>query len=347
MAEYLHVNFLWDDAAAPSRPRRTVLVYRSNLLGSDQRITNTGGGNTSSKIIEKHPLTGEALDVLWVKGSGGDLRTSKRANFAALEMKKFKALEPMYQNAAEKGVKSPIEDKMVSMYPHCTFSLNPTASSIDTPLHGFLPARHVDHMHPNALIAVAASKNAEKLTKEIFGDELVHVPGSRPGFDLGLRHAAKSRRPPPKPAASSWVSTASSTGPMTTTPATPSPSTSSKKRPVSSNRKTRAKKPSAAKSTPRLPDDRRDELLVDILPWLRGQVSQGGRGFIATVESTPAVLRFVNSIDAPALAELGTSCPDHFLRTKIKPLYVPWNPATGDLASLKGNARAKSRQVPR
>src|SRR4051812_39134057 len=160
MTSYRFVNYAWDDAKASSLDPVGRLIYRSNLLGSDQRITNTGGGNTSSKIMEKHPLTGEALDVLWVKGSGGDLRTSKRGNFAALEMTKLKALEPIYHGAPAKGVKSSIEDKMVSLYPHCTFNLNPTASSIDTPLHGFLPARHVDHMHPNACIAVAASKNA-------------------------------------------------------------------------------------------------------------------------------------------------------------------------------------------
>ncbi len=183
---YKFVNNLWDDAVASKLDPVGRLVYRSNLLGSDQRITNTGGGNTSSKIIEKDPLTGEDVEVLWVKGSGGDLRTSKRENFSSLYQQKLLDLQKLYAQRGDKGVKSQAEDDMVAMYFHTTFNLNPRASSIDTPLHSFIPGKHVDHMHPNAIIAIAASRRCEELTKEIFGDEMDYVPWMRPGFELGL-----------------------------------------------------------------------------------------------------------------------------------------------------------------
>src|ERR1700744_1198975 len=181
-----HVNYLWDDQKANSLSPAERLIYRSNLLGSDQRITNTGGGNTSAKITEKDPLTGEPVEVLWVKGSGGDLRTSKRENFSSLYLGKVLGLESKYNAANPKGPKTAVEDEMVGMYNHATFNLNPRASSIDTPLHAFLSAKHVDHTHPNAAIAVAATKNSEKLTKEIYGDEVAYVRWQRPGFELGL-----------------------------------------------------------------------------------------------------------------------------------------------------------------
>ena len=154
--DYEFVNDCWDDAVADAMEPADRLVYRSNCLGSDQRITNTGGGNTSSKIFEVDPLTNEKADILWVKGSGGDLRTAKRANFASLYMDKLLSLIPNYESATDNGPKTPAEDAMVGYFPHCTYNLNPRASSIDTPLHGFLPARHVDHMHPNSVIAIAA-----------------------------------------------------------------------------------------------------------------------------------------------------------------------------------------------
>src|SRR5688572_4492911 len=186
MPSYKYVNYLWDDAKAASLDPVGRLVYRSNLLGSDQRITNTGGGNTSSKLAEKDPLSGESVEVLWVKGSGGDLRSSAKENFSSLYQQKLIDLQKAYAARKDKGPKSPAEDDMVAMYNHCTFNLNPRASSIDTPLHSFIPARHVDHTHPNAPIAVAASANSVKLTKEIYGDEVIHTPWLRPGFELGL-----------------------------------------------------------------------------------------------------------------------------------------------------------------
>src|SRR3954466_12065791 len=173
MPSYKFVNYAWDDAKAASLDPVGRLVYRSNLLGSDQRITNTGGGNTSSKITEKDPLTGQTTEVLWVKGSGGDLRTSLRENFSSLYQEKLLGLQKLYATLPGTGPKTEAEDKMVGMYTHATFNLNPRASSIDTPLHSFIPYEHVDHMHPNAAISVAASRNSVPLTKEIYGDEVI------------------------------------------------------------------------------------------------------------------------------------------------------------------------------
>src|SRR5262245_24388055 len=185
-SSYKFVNHLWDDVAAAKLDAVGRLIYRSNLLGSDLRITNTGGGNTSSKILETDPLTGSQVDVLWVKGSGGDLRTSTRENFSSLYQDKLIALQKVYAARPDKGLKAQAEDDMVGMYTHTTFNLNPRASSIDTPLHSFLPGKHVDHMHPNAVIAIAASQNCEKLTQEIFGGQMAYVKWMRPGFELGL-----------------------------------------------------------------------------------------------------------------------------------------------------------------
>src|SRR5437868_8700670 len=196
MPAFKHVNFLWDDAKAASRDPVGRLVYRSNLLGSDQRITNTGGGNTSSKLSEKDPLTDQAVEVLWVKGSGGDLRTSLRENFSSLYQQKLVDLQKLYAARGDKGLKAPAEDDMVGMYTHATFNLNPRASSIDTTLHSFLPGKHVDHMHPNAIIAIAASQHCEKLTQEIFGGEMAYVTWMRPGFELGLAMQAIEKKNP-------------------------------------------------------------------------------------------------------------------------------------------------------
>lgn len=169
----------WDDTKAATMDEPEKLLYRSNLLGSDKRITNYGGGNTSAKVEEIDPLTGEKVQVLWVKGSGGDVGTIKLDGFATLYQDKLDALKGIY-----KGVED--EDRMVGFLPHCTFNLNPRAASIDTPLHGFVAFKHVDHMHPDAIIAIAASRNSHELTAEIFGDDIGWLPWRRPGFQLGL-----------------------------------------------------------------------------------------------------------------------------------------------------------------
>src|SRR6266540_6535725 len=194
--EFKQVNYLWDEQTANQLDAVERLRYRSNILGADQRITNTGGGNTSSKVKMTDPLSGQEVDVLCVKGSGGDLRTSTPANFASLYMDKFLSLENIYNKAEVKGVKTAIEDSMVDMYRHTTYGLNPAASSIDTPLHGLIPFRHVDHMHPISVIAIAASKDQERLTQAVFEEEVGWVPWQRPGFDLGLVMQEKLKQDP-------------------------------------------------------------------------------------------------------------------------------------------------------
>ncbi|MGA3169414.1 MAG: bifunctional rhamnulose-1-phosphate aldolase/short-chain dehydrogenase [Chthoniobacteraceae bacterium] len=340
--KYQHVNYLWDDAVASQLSPAIRLVYRSNLLGGDQRITNTGGGNTSAKIREKDPLTGEAVEVLWVKGSGGDLRTSKLENFSSLYQDRLIALQKVYNTASDRGPKTPVEDSMVGMYAHTTFNLNPRASSIDTPLHSFVPYKHVDHTHPNAAIAVAASKNAEALTKEIYGGLVVWTPWQRPGFDLGLKLQEICRLHPGAKGVIlgqhgliNWANDDRECYEL---------SLELIEKAAAYMEKRYAEKGGdvaafgGAKYQP-LDAERRREVFARILPWLRGKVSQQKR-FIGTIQDDDKILRFVNSNDAPRLAELGTSCPDHFLRTKIKPLYVDWNPQGEDIAALERKLEA-------
>lgn len=178
-AEVRLLDNRWDDAYAAKLDEPGKLLYRSNLLGADKRITNYGGGNTSAKVMETDPLTGEKVKILWVKGSGGDVGTIKLDGFATLYQDKLDSLKSIYKGVAD-------EDRMVGFLPHCTYNLNARAASIDTPLHGFVPFTHVDHMHPDAIIAIAAAKNSRELTREIFGDDIGWLPWRRPGFQLGL-----------------------------------------------------------------------------------------------------------------------------------------------------------------
>lgn len=330
--EFKHVNYLWDKVAADQLDPVERLRYRSNLLGADQRITNTGGGNTSSKITMPDPLSGEQVEVMWVKGSGGDLRTAKRSNFASLYMDKLLALQTIYDKAATKGVKTEIEDAMVDMYRHCTFNLNPAASSIDTPLHGFIPARHVDHMHPISVIAIAASQDQTELTQEVFGDEVGWVPWQRPGFDLGLVMQVMAEKNPKlkglvmgQHGLINWADDDQECYELTLS------LIEKAARFVESF--DRGDKTFGGQKYVSPTDEARRQTLLQLLPKLRGMVSQKTK-FIGTVHTTDRVLQFANSVAAPRLAELGTSCPDHFLRTKIKPLYVDWNPQTGSFETL-------------
>ncbi len=332
---YKFVTYSWDDAKAASLDPVGQLVYRSNILGADQRITNTGGGNTSSKIIEKDPLSGEDTEVLWVKGSGGDLRTSKKENFSSLYQNKLIDLQRVYAARADKGLKSQAEDDMVGMFPHTTFNLNPRPSSIDTSLHSFLPGKHVDHMHPNAIISIAASARCQELTKEIFGGEMAYVPWMRPGFELGLAMQEISKANPKTKAIMmgqhgfiSWDDDARACYTLTLDLIDKAAAYIDKAYTAKGGDKTAF---GGAKYQTR---EDRHSALAQILPWLRGQVSQQKR-FVGTIQDDEKILRFVNGADAPRLAELGTSCPDHFLRTKIKPLYVDWNPQSEDVAALK------------
>lgn len=324
--QFNHVNYHWDATIADRLDLVERLRYRSNILGDDQRITNTGGGNTSSKIKMTDPLTGEEVDVLWVKGSGGDLRTSTRANFASLYMDKLLSLQAIYDAAEIKGVKTEVEDKMVEMYAHTTFNLNPRASSIDTPLHGFIPYRHVDHMHPISAIAIAASQDQERLTQEVFGDEVGWVAWQRPGFDLGLKMGEMARQNPRlkglimgQHGLINWADDDKACYELTLRLIEKAAEY------IAAHDKGQNTFGGAKYQS--LPEAEREALLLKLLPTLRGMVSQQNR-FIGTVHITDSVLEFVNGHDAARLAEIGTSCPDHFLRTKIKPLFVDWNPQT-------------------
>src|SRR5450432_120994 len=180
--EFRHVSYLWDEgkAAALAGNEVALLIYRSNLLGADLRLTNYGGGNTSCKAIARDPLTGEPTEVMWVKGSGGDLGTLKTSGLAALYIDRLRSLKTVY-----KGLSS--EDKMVELFNYCLFDLDSKAPSIDTPLHGFLPFKHIDHLHPDAAIAIAASKDGKRITGELFNGTVGWVDWQRPGFDLGLK----------------------------------------------------------------------------------------------------------------------------------------------------------------
>ena len=337
MSTYKYVNYSWDDAKLASLDAVGRLAYRSNLLGGDQRITNTGGGNTSSKVLEKDPLTGQPVEVLWVKGSGGDLRTSTRENFSSLYQQKLLDLQKLYAARSDKGLKAPAEDDMVGMYTHATFNLNPRASSIDTPLHSFINGKFVDHMHPNAVIAIAASQHCEKLTQEIFNGEMAYVPWMRPGFELGLAMQAIVQKNPKVKSIMmgqhgfiSWADDEKACYTYTLD--------CIEKASAYIEAKYAAKGGDATAfggaKYQSLAPEKRTAIFAAVLPWLRGQVSKVKR-FVGTVQDDEKILRFVNSKDAARLAELGTSCPDHFLRTKIKPLYIDWNPQSDDGASLK------------
>lgn len=323
-SEYRHVRYSWDDAAASKLDPLGRLVYRSNILGSDQRITNTGGGNTSSKISERDPLTGESVAVLWVKGSGGDLRTANKGLFASLSMAKLEGLQRVWASAPTRGPKTPIEDEMVGAYSHCTFNLNPRASSIDTPLHAFVPRRHVDHMHPNAVISVAACARGAELTREIFGDDVIWTPWQRPGFDLGLALKNICEKHPNAKGVIlgqhgliNWADDDKDCYELTLDLI--------EKAARFIEARDKGDKTFGGQRCAPLAGDKRDELLAEVLPWLRGRISTERR-FIGTVQTDETILRFVCSNDAPRLAMLGTSCPDHFLRTKIRPMLADWLP---------------------
>jgi rhamnose utilization protein RhaD (predicted bifunctional aldolase and dehydrogenase)/NAD(P)-dependent dehydrogenase (short-subunit alcohol dehydrogenase family) len=318
----------WDDKVASALDEQELLRYRSNLLGSDLRITNFGGGNTSSKIVEKDPLDASRQVVLWVKGSGGDLGSIKRSGFATLYLNKLLALAGSYRGVAH-------EDEMVEMYPLCAFGKNSVAASIDTPLHGFLPFAHVDHLHPDWAIALAAAANGHEKLAEFnarFARQLIWLPWQRPGFELGmmLRKAVEEN-----PACDgvilgghglfTWGDTQGECYRNTIT------IIDQLGQFVQEHMSSRGDRIfGGARYQPR--KDYR-ELAIDIFPYLRGRVSVAKR-MIGTFTGLPEVLAFINSTDAQKFAFLGTSCPDHFVRTKIRPLYVPWNPEE-DLAGLR------------
>jgi rhamnulose-1-phosphate aldolase/alcohol dehydrogenase len=315
---------LWDDEHAASLDDPGLLLYRSNLLGSDLRITNFGGGNTSAKLAAPDPLTGAPTKVLWVKGSGGDIGSMKLDGFATLYLDKLLSLRSVYRGLER-------EDEMVALFNHCTFNLNPRATSIDTPLHGFVLHSHVDHVHADAVIAIAASENAEALTREIYGGELGFLPWQRPGFDLGLKLGAMAEANPNLKGVVlgghglfTWAATAKDCYRTTLE------MINKAARWLSANAHGEAFGGPRVEPLPRA--DRRD-VAAKLLPAIRKRISTGERK-IGHFTDTAAVLEFVNSRDLKALAALGTSCPDHFLRTKIRPLVLPFDPAARNLDAV-------------
>jgi len=319
---------LWSDPKAENLSEVDRLVYRSNLLGSDKRITNYGGGNTSSKIWQKDPLTGENVEVLWVKGSGGDVGTIKTEGFSSLYMEKLRNLKKIYR-----GEK--FEDEMVGYLPHCTFNLNPRAASIDTPLHAYVPKPFVDHMHPDAVIAIAASKDSKALTSDIFGKEIGWLPWKRPGYELGLwlekfcldnpdakgvileSHGLFTWGDTPKECYETTVATINKAMGWL-------------------EKKSVGIDPFGGEKVSPLENEARREVAVQLMPKIRGLISQDSLK-VGHFEDNDAVMQFICSKDLEELAALGTSCPDHFLRTKIRPMVVDFDPANPNVdATIDG-----------
>ena len=324
-----HVSLLdnrWDDAVAETLSPEALLVYRSNLLGSDKRITNYGGGNTSSKLDMRDPLTGETVKVLWVKGSGGDIGSIKLDGFATLYMDKLHSLRSIYKSTDQ-------EDEMVGLYNHCTFNLNPRATSIDTALHGFIDHPHVDHVHPDAIIAIAASADSRALTKEIFGDTVGWVPWRRPGFELGLwlkKFADENPRAKGLVLEAhglfTWGETQKECYETTL-------EVINKAIAFLAERSRGRVIFGGQRIAPAAPADRR-AVASALMPAIRGLISRNGPLKLGHFDDSPEVLEFVGSHALATLAPLGTSCPDHFLRTKIAPLVLDFDPARQTAADL-------------
>ncbi len=312
----------WDDQAAHGMSESELLLYRSNILGSDKRVTNYGGGNTSAKVTETDPLTGAPVEVLWVKGSGGDIGSITLDGFATLYMEKLNALKSLYRGVA-------FEDEMVGYLPHCTFALNPRAASIDTPLHAYVPRKHVDHVHADAIIAIAASANSKALTHEIFGDRIGWLPWKRPGYELGLWLEKFCLENPDADGVVleshglfTWADTAKECYDTTIDVIN---------RATGWLQERTASVPAfGGEKHTSLDDAERRKVAARLMPAIRGFVS-GNQHMVGHFNDSPAVLEFVNAQDMEPLAALGTSCPDHFLRTKIRPLVVNFDPAKGNL----------------
>ncbi|MDX3975878.1 bifunctional rhamnulose-1-phosphate aldolase/short-chain dehydrogenase [Shinella sp.] len=322
---------LWDDAKASTMSEPERLLYRSNLLGSDKRITNYGGGNTSAKVMEKDPLGAGEVEVLWVKGSGGDVGTIKMDGFSTLYMDKLNALKGLYRGLEH-------EDEMVGYLPHCTFNLNPRAASIDTPLHAYVPKKHVDHMHPDAIIAIAAAQNSRELTQKIFGDDIGWLPWKRPGFELGLWLEKFCLENPTarglvleSHGLFTWGDTAKECYETTI-------EIINKAIGWFEENNTAPAFGGAVK--PVLAAAERRAVAEKLMPVIRGMISLDEKK-VGHFDDGEAVLDFVTAKNLAPLAALGTSCPDHFLRTKIRPLVVDFDPANPDIdKTLAGLADA-------
>ena len=327
MRTYKHVSYLWDDAkAAQINNEVDLFIYRSNLLGADLRLTNYGGGNTSVKITDQDPLTGKDVEVMWIKGSGGDIGTLTKSGCAALYMERLLALENVYG-----GIET--EDKMVELFNHCIFDLASKAPSIDTPLHGFLPFKHIDHLHPDAAISLAAAKDGAKITEELFNGEIGWVGWQRPGFDLGLQlrtclnqAAAKGIKLKGIMLGSHGLFTWGDTAYESYV------NTLDVIEKCAEYLELNYENVFGGQKIESLSSEERINKAAKIAPILRGYCSSY-RKMLGHFTDDTRVLEFINSNDLAKLAPLGTSCPDHFLRTKIAPLVL--DPAqVGDSAYL-------------
>lgn len=327
-ASFKHVSYLWDEGKAASMAGDEValLIYRSNLLGADLRLTNYGGGNTSCKAIAKDPLTGKDTEVMWVKGSGGDLGTLKRSGLAALYVDRLRSLKNIYR-----GIQH--EDEMVELFNHCIFDLNSKAPSIDTPLHGFLPFKHIDHLHPDAAIAIAASKDGKKITEKLFNGTIGWVEWQKPGFDLGLQLKQCLDENPGirgimlgSHGLFTWGDTAYESYINTLEVIERCAEY------LQENIKTKGEIFGGQKVSS-LEKGKRIKQAAKLAPLLRGFCSSQNR-MIGHFTDDERVLQFINSKDLDKLAPMGTSCPDHFLRTKISPLILPLL-VTDDLSDSK------------
>ena len=322
----------WNDKEANGLSEAELLLYRSNILGSDKRVTNYGGGNTSAKVMENDPLTGQYIEVLWVKGSGGDIGSIKMDGFATLYMNKLQALKSLYR-----GVE--FEDEMVGYLPHCTFKLNPRAASIDTPLHAYVPRKHVDHVHADAIIAIAASKNSKELTQEIFGNKIGWLPWKKPGYELGLWLEQFCLENPEADGVVleshglfTWGDTAKETYDMTIeviNAATAWLAEKTEGLPAFGGAKYKS-----------LSKNERCSVAARLMPAIRGFVS-GNHHMVGNFNDGDEVLEFVNAQNMEPLAALGTSCPDHFLRTKIRPLVINFDPAKNNIDEVLENLPAQ------
>jgi rhamnulose-1-phosphate aldolase/alcohol dehydrogenase len=313
---FKYVDYLWDEAKAASMGNDEValFLYRSNILGADLRITNYGGGNTSCKTIEKDPLTNEEVEVMWVKGSGGDIGTLTRKGIAGLYTERLRNLKNVYEGLAD-------EDRMVGLFNHCIYDLDSKAPSIDTPLHGLLPFKHIDHLHPDALIAVAAAKDSEAVTKEIWGDTMGWVPWQKPGFDLGLQ-LEKCLNDNPGIRGIVLGSHGLFTWGDTSYECYINSLEVIEMASEYIARKIEEKgQVFGGQKVESLPPDERKNKAAQLMPLLRGLVSSENR-MVGHFTDSDVVLEYINSNDLERLAPLGTSCPDHFLRTKIQPLIL-------------------------
>lgn len=317
---FKHVDYLWDEKKALELgdDQVALFLYRSNILGSDLRITNYGGGNTSCKTIEKDPLTNEEVEVMWIKGSGGDIGTLTRSGIAGLYTERLRNLKKVYKGLHD-------EDRMVGLFNHCIYDLDSRAPSIDTPLHGLLPFKHIDHLHPDALIAVAAAKDSEKVTKEIWGDTMGWVPWQRPGFDLGLQLEKCLNENPGirgivlgSHGLFTWGDTSYECYINSLEVIEMASEYIAKKIKEQGD-------VFGGQKVESLPADQRKEKAAQLMPMLRGLCSSENH-MIGHFTDADVVMEYINSNDLERLAPMGTSCPDHFLRTKIQPLVLTLDP---------------------